>query len=40
MVSDVLGLVTGSYEAPCGSWVSKPGLPEEQPALLTTEPSL
>lgn len=40
MVSDALGPVTGGYEAPCGSWVSKPGLPEEHPTLLTSEPCL
>lgn len=38
MLSDALGLVIGSYEPPCGCRESKPGLPEEQPALLTTAP--
>lgn len=38
MLSDALGLVIGNYEPPCGCRESKPGLPEEQPALLTTAP--
>ena len=32
--------VTDSYELPCKCWELNPGLLEEQPLLLTTEPSL
>lgn len=37
----VLGtVITDGFELPCGCWELKPGPLEEQPLLLTTEPSL
>lgn len=32
--------MTDSYELPCGCWELNPGPLEEQPVVLTTEPSL
>jgi len=32
--------ITDSYELPCGCWDLNPGSLEEQPVLLTAEPSL
>jgi hypothetical protein len=32
--------VTNGCELPCGCWELNPGLQEEEPVLLTTEPSL